>query len=94
MLRVARDILHDLLVVSSGADADLVNVGQMEAWTAWSAELETEQVVGALRAVNEGIERFTTGIQPNIKMALERTLIDVFRALEPDAQRQAAGRRP
>ena len=68
-------------MVSSGADADLVNVGQMEAWTAWSAELETEQVVGALRAVNEGIERFTTGIQPNIKMAFERTLVEVGESL-------------
>ncbi|NKB87329.1 MAG: DNA polymerase III subunit delta' [Acidobacteria bacterium] len=83
VLRVARDVMRDLLVVSTGANADLVNAEQREAWVAWAAEVDSEQVVAALRAINDGIERFTTGIQPNIKMAFERTLVQVGESLSP-----------
>ena len=86
-LYVARDVLRDLLVVSSGGDrGTLVNIDRLEAWEAWAAEVDAEDVAEALAAVNVGIERFTTGITPNIKMAFELTLSDVFRALSPDTQ--------
>jgi DNA polymerase-3 subunit delta' len=80
-LRIGRDVLRDLLVVTTQANADLVNAEQREAWLAWSAEVTSDGVVEALRALNVGIERFTTGITPNIKMALEQTLVEVGRAL-------------
>jgi DNA polymerase-3 subunit delta' len=78
VLRVGRDVLRDLLVVAAGAEsAGLVNATQREAWVAWAREVDDEGVIAALRALNTGVERFTTGIQPNIKMALEQTLIEV-----------------
>jgi DNA polymerase-3 subunit delta' len=94
-LFAARDVLRDLLVVSSGADLNtLVNIDRIEAWRAWAAEVDPGGVAEALGAVNAGIERLVgPGIQPNIKMSLERTLIDVFRALQASRQGQAAGTR-
>lgn len=90
MLYVARDVLRDLLVVASGGDLDsLVNTDRLEAWQAWAREVEPDGVAEALAAVNTSIERFTTGITPNIKMGFELALIDVFRALAP-AERSAA----
>jgi DNA polymerase-3 subunit delta' len=78
VLTVGRDVLRDLLVVTSGADpASLVNAGQQRTWETWADELEGRDVVGAIEALSTGIERLTTGIQPNIKLALERTLIEV-----------------
>jgi len=90
-LRIGRDVLRDLLVVTSQAEGtDLVNSSQREAWVAWARDLDSEGVIDALQALNVGIERFTTGIQPNIKMALEQTLIEVGSALAGAGQRAAS----
>ena len=83
-----RDVLRDLLVVTAEANgADLVNAAQRDAWIAWGHEVDRDGVVDALQALNVGIERFTTGIQPNIKMALEQTLIEIGGALAGTGQR-------
>ncbi len=90
-LRVGRDVLRDLLVVTSEAEgAGLVNSAQRDAWVAWGREVNEDAVIDALRALNVGIERFTTGIQPNIKMALEQTLIEIGGALGGAGQRVAS----
>lgn len=90
-LRIGRDVLRDLLVVTTQADgACLVNSAQREAWVAWGREVDSNGVIDALQALNVGIERFTTGIQPNIKMALEQTLIEVGGALAGTRQRVAS----
>lgn len=82
-LVVGRDVLRDLLVVATGAEqATLVNAEQLEAWQAWAAELDPEAVAAALGAISAGIERITGPIQPNIKLALEKTLFEVGDALE------------
>jgi len=87
-LRIGRDVLRDLLVVTTQADgAGLVNSAQREAWVAWGREVDSDGVISALQALNIGIERFTTGIQPNIKMALEQTLIEIGGALAGTGQR-------
>ena len=91
VLRIGRDVLRDLLVVTTGAaGTTLVNPDQREAWAAWGREVSSEGVVEALQAINIGIERLTTGIQPNIKMALERTLLEVGSALAGSGQQAAS----
>ena len=81
-LYVARDVLRDLLVVAAGADTDsLVNTEQREAWRTWANELSADDVVAALGALSAGIDRLTGPIQPNIKLALEKTLFEVGDAL-------------
>jgi DNA polymerase-3 subunit delta' len=91
MLYVARDVLRDLLVVSSGGDLDtLVNIDRVEAWKAWADEVHPDGVAEALAAVNASIERFTTGITPNIKMGFELALSDVYRALSAETRAGAA----
>ena len=90
-LRIGRDVLRDLLVVTTGAEGTaLVNSTQREAWVAWAREVDSDSVIGALQALNTGIERFTTGIQPNIKMALEQTLIEIGGALAGAGRRAAS----
>ncbi len=90
-LRIGRDVLRDLLVVTTQADgADLVNSAKREAWVAWASEVNSDGVINALQALNVGIERFTTGIQPNIKMAMEQTLIEIGGALASTGQRAAS----
>ncbi len=77
-LEVGRDILRDLLVVAADGDrSSLVNADRSEAWSVWSQHIAPEAAARALEALNEGIERLTTGIQPNVKLSLEHTLIAV-----------------
>ena len=77
-LEVGRDILRDLLVVSAGGDpTSLVNADRFEAWTKWTQSIDPDSAARALESLNEGIERLTTGIQPNVKLSLEHTLIAV-----------------
>lgn len=81
-LYVARDVLRDLLVVAAGAGTDtLVNTERLEAWRTWASELSTDDVVAALGALSAGIDRLTGPIQPNTKLALEKTLFEVGGAL-------------
>lgn len=90
-LRIGRDVLRDLLVITTRADgAGLVNSAQRDAWIAWGREVDSDGVIDALQALNVGIERFTSGITPNIKMALEQTLIEIGRALSGTGQRTAS----
>jgi bifunctional ADP-heptose synthase (sugar kinase/adenylyltransferase) len=90
-LRIGRDVLRDLLVVTTQAEgAGLVNSAQREAWVAWGHEVHSDGVIDALQALNVGIERFTTGIQPNIKMALEQTLLEIGAALAGTGRRAAS----
>ncbi len=82
VLRVARDVLRDLLHVTSGADlAGLVDLAHADARDQWGVELEPEQVTAAADAVARGIDYVTGPIAPNIKMALEKTLFEVGAAL-------------
>jgi len=91
VLRIGRDILRDLLVVTANAEqAGLVNTDQREAWVAWAREVDDEGVIEALQALNQGVERLTTGIQPNIKMALEQTLVGVGAGLSRAKHRAAS----
>lgn len=77
-LVVGRDILRDLLVVSAGGDrSSLVNADRFEAWNAWAQDLDPDALARALESLNNGIDRLTTGIQPNVKLSLEHTLIAV-----------------
>jgi len=90
-LRIGRDVLRDLLVVTTRADgAGLVNSAQRDAWIAWGREVDSDGVIEALQALNVGIERFTTGITPNIKMAMEQTLVEIGGALAGTGQRAAS----
>jgi len=90
-LRIGRDVLRDLLVVTTQAEgAALVNSAQRDAWVAWGREVDSDGVIDALQALNTGIERFTTGIQPNIKMAMEQTLIEIGGALASAGRRAAS----
>lgn len=77
-LQVGRDVLRDLLVVSAGGDrSSLVNADRFEAWNAWAHDIDPDSAARALESLNEGIERLATGIQPNVKLSLEHTLIAV-----------------
>lgn len=81
-LLVARDVLRDLMVLASGCmDAPLVNADHEAAWREWAARLDTDALANALAAASAGIDRFSGGITPNVKMAFEASLIDVYRAL-------------
>ena len=81
-LRIARDVLRDLLVVASGADpATLIHVDRLEAWRAWAAELRPEAIAEALAALMAGVDRLQGPIQRNIRLALEQTLFEVGDAL-------------
>ncbi len=82
-LEVGRDILRDLLVVSAGgARSSLVNTDRFEAWKAWAQDMDPDAAARALESLNEGIDRLTTGIQPNVKLSLEHTLIAVGERLD------------
>ncbi len=77
-LLVGRDILRDLLVVAAGGDrSSLVNADRFDAWSEWAKDVDPDAAARALESLNHGIDRLTTGIQPNVKLSLEHTLISV-----------------
>ena len=77
-LMVGRDILRDLLVVSAGGDrSSLVNADRFDTWNVWAKDVDPDAAARALESLNEGIDRLTTGIQPNVKLSLEHTLIAI-----------------
>ena len=77
-----RDILRDLLVLSSGKNGDLVvNLDRAEEWSAWAGKLDTDGIVEALRAVQQADDRLRSPLQPNARLTVEEALIGVGAAL-------------
>ena len=96
-LAVGRSILRDLLVLaadsSAGSSDDaLVNADRGDDLRAWAAAHRPDAWTGALAALQAGIDDLTTGIQPNILLSIERTLVRVSEALAGSGP-AAAGRR-
>jgi len=86
VLRVARDILRDLLVLSSGAgDAGMVNRRQAAAWSPWADEFDGDALAAAATAATRALDRMTAPIRPNIKMAFEKALFEIADALDARA---------
>lgn len=85
-LGVGRSILRDLLVLAAKEDVGvsgdaLVNLDLHEPLSAWAAEHPPDAWTAALAALQAGIDDLTTGIQPNIRLSLERTLVRVSEVL-------------
>jgi hypothetical protein len=77
-----RDILRDLLVLSSGGSAELViNLDRAEDWSTWASSLDPDGIVEALRAVQQADDRLRSPLQPNARLTVEEALIGVGAAL-------------
>lgn len=77
-----RDILRDLLVLSSGAGGELViNLDRAEDWRGWASSLDPDGIVEALRAVQQSDDRLRSPLQPNARLTIEEALIGVGAAL-------------
>ncbi len=82
ILRVCRDVLRDLWLLASGANEQLLlNPERADDWRDWAAGLDGDRLTRALTALDAGIAGFLSGIQPNIRLAIEQTLADVGGAL-------------
>ncbi len=77
-----RDVLRDLLVLSSGESGELVvNLDRAEDWSAWASKLDPDGIVEALRAVQQADDRLRSPLQPNARLTVEDALIGVGAAL-------------
>ncbi len=86
-IAAVRDVLRDLLVLSSGKDGDLVvNRDRFEAWSEWARRLDPDDIVGALRAVQVADDRLSSPLQPNARLTVEEALIGVGAALRSSPQ--------
>ena len=81
-----RDILRDLLVLSSGGNRDLlVNSDRGSDWQGWANELDTDGILEALDAVQRADDRLHGPVQPNVRLVIEQALIEAGAALSAEA---------
>ena len=81
-MSAVRDILRDLLVLSSGEGGELVvNLERAEDWSAWASSLDPDGIIEALRAVQRADDRLHSPLQPNARLTVEEALIGVGAAL-------------
>ena len=81
-MAVARDILRDLLVLRTGsADELLVNADRAGEWRGWATATPEEGIVAALAAIERADERLRGPLQPNVRLTIERALVEAGAAL-------------
>lgn len=84
-----RDILRDLLVLSSGGDRELlVNSDRCSDWQGWANELSSDGILEALDAVQRADDRLHGPVQPNVRLVIEQALIEAGAALTGEAARE------
>ena len=83
-----RDILRDLLVLSSGGDPTLlVNADRISDWQGWASEMDSDGILDALDAVQRADDRLHGPVQPNVRLVIEQALIETGAALNGEAAR-------
>jgi hypothetical protein len=83
-----RDILRDLLVLSSGGERDLlVNADRCSDWQGWADEMDSDGILEALDAVQRADDRLHGPVQPNVRLVIEQALIETGAALNGEAAR-------
>jgi DNA polymerase-3 subunit delta' len=83
-----RDILRDLLVLSSGGERDLlVNTDRCSDWQGWADEMDSDGILEALDAVQRADDRLHGPVQPNVRLVIEQALIETGAALNGEAAR-------
>ncbi len=76
------DVLRDLLVLAGGRDGQLVvNLDRVETWSSWAARLDPDDILEALRAVQQGRDKLRSPLQPNARLTIEEALIGAGAAL-------------
>jgi DNA polymerase-3 subunit delta' len=81
-----RDILRDLLVLSSGGDPTLlVNADRRSDWQGWASEMGSDGILDALDAVQRADDRLHGPVQPNVRLVIEQALIEAGAALKGEA---------
>ena len=88
MVAALRDILRDLLVLSSGSDPALVvNADRSADWREWAKELDSDGLLDALDAMQRADDRLHGPVQPNVRLVIEQALIETGAALNGEAVR-------
>lgn len=88
MMAALRDILRDLLVLSSGGDRVLlVNADRRADWQDWVGEMDSDGLLDALDAVQRADDRLHGPVQPNVRLVIEQALIETGAALNGEAVR-------
>ena len=81
-LRAGRAVLRDLLILCTGSGDDLLlNIDRATEWRDWADRLTPIGLTTALGAAEHGLTRLSTGIQPNAKLSLERSLVEIGESL-------------
>lgn len=82
VMAAMRDVLRDLLVLGSGGETGLlVNADRAADWRPWAEALALDGLVAALDAVQAADARLAGPLTPNVRLTVERALVEVGAAL-------------